>query len=198
MYPTTAEVLGFQDNPTLCWVVAFPDPVNASTVGVFAALLAREMVPDAAPLDSGVKVRVKETLWPAEIVWGSDIPARLNSGLVVVADEIVTLDPAADRVAVKVFLLPRVTVPKLNVAALAVNWPANPPVPERAIEWEGLAQAFDFTVIWPVCFPLVPGLKATTKVTLWPGGKLIGRLNPLRLNPEPLTIALEIVTVEIR
>ena len=35
-------------------------------------------------------------------------------------------------------------------------------------------------------------------VTLWPGGKLIGRLNPLRLNPEPLTLAREIVTVEAR
>lgn len=122
----------------------------------------------------------------------------MNSEFVVLADEIVTLDPLAERVAVRVLLLPTLTLPKFSALALETSCPPETPVPERAIEWEGVPQAFEKTVIWPVCVPLAVGVKVTVNVTLWPGGKLIGRLNPLRLNPVPLTVVREIVTVELR
>lgn len=132
------------------------------------------------------------------MVFGRDNPARVNSEFVVLADEIVTLDPLADRVAVRALLLPTPTLPKFSALALETSWPPEAPVPERAMEWEGVPHAFEKTLIWPVCVPLAWGAKATVNVTLWPGGKLIGRLNPLRLNPAPLTVAREIVTVEPR
>ena len=49
LYPTTAEGLEFQWRLTSCSDVVVPDPVRVSTVGALAALLMREMLPDAAP-----------------------------------------------------------------------------------------------------------------------------------------------------
>ena len=72
LYPTTDEALAVQERPTLCCVVAVPDPVKVSIVGVWAAL--REMLPDAVPLARGAKVRLNDTVWPAEIVLGKEIP----------------------------------------------------------------------------------------------------------------------------
>jgi hypothetical protein len=189
-------VLGLQDRATACWVAPVPDPVRVSTAGVFAALLASEMLPDAVPLVRGVKVRVTETLCPAEMVFGRDNPARVNSEFVVLADEIVTLDPVADRVAVRVLLLPTLTLPKFKVLALEFSCPAETPVPDSAIVREEF-EAFEFTVIPPVELPPAFGVKATVNVTLCPLFKVIGRLSPLRLNPVPLTLVCEIVNVEL-
>ena len=50
LYPTTADGLGLQKRLTLCGGVAVPNPVRVSSVGVLAALLVREMLPDAVPL----------------------------------------------------------------------------------------------------------------------------------------------------
>jgi len=35
----------------------------------------------------------------------------------------------------------------------------------------------------------------TLKLTLWPTLKVIGKLKPLALNPEPVVVAAEIVTL---
>jgi hypothetical protein len=70
LYPTTDEGLELQERLTLCEGIAVPDPVSVSTIGVSAALLVREMLPEAVPLGAGVKVRVNEVLWPAAIVTG--------------------------------------------------------------------------------------------------------------------------------
>jgi hypothetical protein len=110
-----------------------PDPVRVSIVGVFAALLAREMIPDAVPLARGVKVKVSDTLCPAAMVLGKDIPPRINSALLEVAEDRVALEPVAVRVAVRVLLVPTVTLPKFRAGALEVSWPAGIPLPNRAI-----------------------------------------------------------------
>jgi len=62
LYPTTSEGLEVQLRLTLCGGAAVPDPVRASTVGELAALLRKEMIPEALPLACGVKVRVNEAL----------------------------------------------------------------------------------------------------------------------------------------
>lgn len=85
---------------------------------------------------------------------GRNNPPRVNSEFVVLADEMVTLDPVADRVAVSVLLLPTPTLPKFSALELETSCPAETPAPERAIEWEGVPQALENTVIWPVCIPL--------------------------------------------
>jgi hypothetical protein len=196
LYPATDEVLALHDRDTVCWEALVPDPVKVSTAGVLAALLASETLPDAVPLALGAKVRVTEMLCPAEMVFGRDSPARVNSEFVVLADEMVTLDPVAERVAVSALLLPTVTLPKFKVLALEVSCPAETPVPDSAIVREEF-EAFELTVIPPLELPPAFGVKATVNVTFCPLFNVIGRLSPLRLNPVPLTFACEIVNAEL-
>jgi hypothetical protein len=196
LYPATGEVLAVHDRATLCRAAPVPDPVGVSTAGVLAALLASEMLPDAVPLALGAKVRVTEMLCPAGMVLGKDIPASVNSEFVVLADEIVTLDPVAERLAVSVLMLPTFTLPKFKVLALEVSFPPETPVPESAIVSEEF-EAFEFTVIPPLELPPAFGVKTTLNVTLSPLFKVIGRLSPLRLNPVPLTFACEIISAEV-
>ena len=60
LYPTTAEGLAVQLRLTLCGAAAVP--VRVSTVGELAALLRKEMIPEAVPLVCGAKVRVNDAL----------------------------------------------------------------------------------------------------------------------------------------
>jgi hypothetical protein len=53
---------------------AAPDPAKVSTTVVLAALLEREMLPDAAPVLAGVKISKTDALWPAAMVRGRDNP----------------------------------------------------------------------------------------------------------------------------
>jgi len=110
---------------------------------------------------------VNDALWPAVIVLGKDNPPRRNSGLVEVAEETVTLDPVAVRVAVRVLLVPTVTLPKFKAVALEVNWPAEMPVPDRATVRSGF-KAFETIAIPPLVLPATFGVKRTLKVTLCP------------------------------
>jgi hypothetical protein len=196
LYPATVEGLELQERLTLCGDATVPDPVSFSIVGVLTALLLREMLPDAVPPAWGVKVRVNDVLWPTAIVVGTDIPPRWNSGLVEVAEEIFTLDPVAVSVAVRVLLVPTVTLPKLMLVALGFKRPEEMPVPDRAIFRAGLT-AFDTTAIPPLVLPPTFGVKRTVKVKLCPLFRLRGVLKPLKLNPAPVTVAFEIVTVEL-
>ena len=129
------------------------------------------------------------------IVLGKDNPLRRNSGLVEVADETVTFELVAVRMAVRVLLVPTVTLPKLKAVALEVSWPEMP-VPDRAMVSAGLFEAFETIAIPPLVLPTTFGVKRTLKVTLCPLFRIKGRLKPLKLNPAPVPVACEIVTVE--
>jgi len=179
LYPTTAEGLEVQLRLTLCAGAAVPDPVRVSTVGELAALLRKEMIPDAVPLVCGVKVRVTDALWPAAIVVGKDKPPRVNSGLVEVAEEIFTLAAVAVRVALRVLLVRMVTLPKFKAVGLEVNPPAEIPLPARAIVKIGF-EAFETTAIAPLAVPTTFGAKKILKVMLCPFFRLNGRLKSLK------------------
>ncbi len=197
LYPATGEMLGFQRRVTTCdAVAAVPDPDRVSTTGVLAASLASEMLPDAAPLLCGVKVSETGALCPAAMVAGSDNPLRRNSGLVVAADMMVTLDPVAVSVAVMTLLAPTATLPKSNAPALDVNRPAETPVPERPTARFGFT-AFETMLMAPLASPPASGLKVTLKVTLSPWLRLTGKFKPLKPKPTPVTVAWEMVTVEV-
>lgn len=195
LYPATTDVLGFQRRLTVCDSVAVPDPDRVSTTGVLAALLASEILPDAAPLLWGVKVSETGALCPAARVLGRDNPTRRNSELVEVADVMVTLEPVAVSVAVKVLLVPTVTPPKSNTPALDVNRPPETPVPERATARFGF-DASETTAMAPLTAPPTFGLKRTLKVMLCPPFRLKGKVRPLKLKPAPVTVAWEMVSVE--
>ena len=103
-------MLGLQRRLTECGAAAVPDPVKVSTTDGLVASLARAILPDAVPVLCGLKVRVSDTLCPAARVLGRDIPLRLNSALLEVAEDMVTLDPVAVSVAVALLLVPTATL----------------------------------------------------------------------------------------
>ena len=95
-------------------------PVNAST-GELAALLVNDALSEAAPLAWGVKVTVMVALLPAAMLNGKDCPLRANSEVAVAAEETITVEPVALRVAVVRLLCPTTTLPKLKVPGLIVS-----------------------------------------------------------------------------
>ena len=127
---------------------------------------------------------------------GKDNPPRRNSGLVEVAEEILTLDAVAVRVAVRVLLVRMVTLPKFKTVRLEVKRPAGIPLPARAMVKVGF-EAFETTAIDPLALPTTFGVKRILKVTLCPLLRLKGKFKPLKPNPAPVTVAFEIVTVEL-
>jgi len=128
-------------------------------------------------------------------VSGRLIPLKLNPAPFGVIWEIVRTEPPVFvSVSASVVLLPVVTLPKLRLAGFAVSWPGVTPVPDSGTFRAGL-DAFD--VIARVPLTLLPdvGAKLTLKLTLWPTLKVIGKLKPLALKPEPVALAAEIVTL---
>jgi hypothetical protein len=118
---TPLELLAPQESCT--WCCATPVPVNASTTEVVEALLLKEIVPEAVPLLCGVNVTFTCALCPAASAIGNETPFKLNSGLLVLADETVTLELLALSVAVKLLFWPTVMVPKSSVVGNSSNCP---------------------------------------------------------------------------
>ncbi len=57
-------------------------------------------------------------------------------------------------------------------------------------------EAFEVMLTLPLAAPLVVGAKSTMNDVLWPAVKVKGKDRPLRLNPEPLAVAAEIVRLD--
>jgi hypothetical protein len=143
-----------------------------------------------------VKITETDALWPAAMVLGRDSPVRWNSELVEVADEIVTLDPAAARFIFRTLLVPTGTLPKFNALMLEVNSPVETPLADSAMARFGFA-AFEATAIFPRMFPAVLAVKITLKVMLCPLARVTGRGKPLVPNGPPVTFTPEMVTAEL-
>jgi len=110
-----------------------------------------------------VKFTVNDALWPDAIFRGNDTPLRLNSELVVVGDETVTLDPLALRAIVRLLLIPTTRLPKFKVVGLTANRPAAVPVADRDIvrvEFE----ASEITEMLPLALPLDFGANTALNV----------------------------------
>lgn len=195
LYPTTSvEVLAAHERSTLCCGGAVPLPVKDSLVGEFEALLAKEMFAEAVPLDCGVNVTVTDVVCPAVIVNGNDTPLSLNSDELAEADDTVTFDPVAVKVAVNWLLWPTTTLPKFKVVGLTPNWPGTVPVPDNEMVRVEL-EASEVNEIVPLVAPAAAGAKVAPKVKLCPAIRVRGRLSPLMLNPLPLTLACDTVIV---
>lgn len=97
--------------------------MTVAELGEFEALLKKERLTEATPLDCGVNVTVKFTLWPAAMVAGNVRPPRANSELPKLTEETTTLAPVALSVPVWLPLAPTVTLPKLIVPGLTLNCP---------------------------------------------------------------------------
>ena len=136
------------------------------------------------------------TLWAAPSVNGRVIPLKLNPAPLGVICEIVSADPPEFvSFSAKLELLPVVTFPKPRLVGLAVSWPGVIPVPDSGTFTAEL-DAFDVMARLPLAVLPDVGAKVTLKLTLWPTLKVIGKLKPLAVKPEPVALAAEIVTLD--
>lgn len=137
-----------------------------------------------------------DALWPAGMVLGRDSPVKWNSGLVEVAEEIVTLDPKAARLIFKTLLVPTGTLPKLNVLMLEVSRRVETALANSGMSRFGFA-AFETKAIFPRMFPSALAVKITLKVMLCPLARVTGKIKPLVPNGPPVTFTAEMVSDEL-
>jgi hypothetical protein len=188
LYPVTSgDALAVQERETLCIGVGVPVPLNESA-GELEALLAKETVPEAAPVACGVNARVNCTLLPAGIVTGKDSPLRVNSELLTLADVTVTLAPVALSVAGRFALVATTTLPKAKLAGVTANCPAAVPVPDSGM-FKVRFDAFEATARFPLALPEEDGVKMTLKVMLCPDVRITGGLSPVTLKAVLVTVS---------
>jgi len=136
-------------------------PVTVSVVVEGCALLVKVSVAFAAPAVRGLKVTENEVLWPAGMVTGSDNPPTLNTELVELTAETVTLAPLAVRLPDADPLVPTTTLPRLKVAGLTLSCPTGAtPVPDNGMVSVGLV-AFEVRVTLPLALAAAVGVQVT-------------------------------------
>jgi hypothetical protein len=116
-------------------------------------------------------------LWPAGIVVGSDMPLRVNSELLLLADVIVMLAPPAVNFPLCEAVDPTVTFPNDALVGERLSWPEVVPVPLSGIHANLEFLAF-MNCSAPVTDPEICGENKTLNVTLWPGVRVMGKDNP--------------------
>ncbi len=92
-------------------------------------------------------------------------------------------------------MLPRVTFPKLKLMGVVPSESLTP-VPESETTAGELVAALT-TEMLPEALPLTVGVKVAVKVVLWPAVRVSGSEGPLMLNPAPVTVAWETVTLPV-
>jgi hypothetical protein len=168
-------------------VIAFPDNEIVS-VG-FDALEDMVTLPLADPETVGANFTVKVALCPALNVTGAVMPLSVNPDPLMAACEIVTLDaPEFVNVSDSDCVLPTVTVPNARLVGFAVMLPAVAPVPEIGMVKVGFA-AFEVIVRLPLAETDAVGANFTVNVALCPAFNVRGAVRPLRVKPDPLTVA---------
>ena len=160
------------------------------------ALLTKERLAATAPEACGKKVTVNGADWPTARVAGNEIPLRTNSGLVLVAEEIVTDEPVALSVPVRDVLDPVLTLPKLNPVGMSLNCPGVFPLPASAMLSCGL-EALEKIARVPETEPETAGVKRTLNVRLCPAPRLVGSDKPLIVNAPLDMLACETVTLVV-
>jgi hypothetical protein len=134
---------------------------------------------EAEPVDCGVNFAVKETLFPAAIVTGKEIPDNENSELVTLAADTTTLAPEALNDPVCVALDPTVTLPKLKDPGVTLSDPAAAAEPKSGMVKFGTVDA---TEMLPLAAFVLLGVKVTFSVMLCPAESVSGSPGPLSVN----------------
>ena len=157
--------------------MAIPVPERASVA--VEVLPVKVKLAEAAPLDCGANVAVKETLFPAAIVTGKERPFREYSELLTLAAETTTLALEALRVPVLFIFDPTATWPKFRAPGVTLRDPAAPAAPESGTTTLGTLES---TVSCPLVLFEVVGVKVTFSVMLCPAAKVRGRPGAVKLN----------------
>jgi hypothetical protein len=114
----------------------------------------------------------------------------------VVADEMVTLDPVALSVIGRLLVVPTVTLLKFVLLGDSANCPEAAPAPDNDIVSDEF-DAVDISEMLPDALPPVVGAKTAPKVKLCPGARVSGKLNPLTLKAAPVGRTWETVRLEL-
>jgi hypothetical protein len=147
------------------------------------------------PVDEGVSVTLNDALCPGVNISGVLIPDRLNPAPVTVAAEIVVFTPPVFfTVSVCVWFCPTTTLVKVRLAGVAVSAAGVSAVPLNARD-KLASEAFEVRDIFPLKLPADGGLSVTLNDALCPGVRVSGVVIPDKLNPVPLTVDPEIVTL---
>jgi hypothetical protein len=175
-----------------------PLPETKTLIGVLAPLTVNDSVPVADPEAPGVKPIPNVLLWFGARVSGSVSPVTVKGALIDAADIVRFWELVFVTVSACVWLLPIGTLPKLKVLGFAVRLPlvrlpGAAPVPESAI-FTGSPPA---KAKLPLALPTVVGLNTIWKLTLCCGNRVKGRVKPVVLKPEPVTVACVTVTLEL-
>ena len=102
--------------------------------------------------------------------------------------------PVFFTVSERVLLFDTCTLPKLRLEGFGESAPGVTPVPDRAILRVGLGPLFRIAR-FPLTLPADDGANTTLKVLLWPAVRVTGKLRPLTLNPAPVAVDCEMVTL---
>src|SRR5579863_6807108 len=129
------------------------------------------------------------------MVTGNDSPLTVNSPLLRLTEETVTVAPEATSCAVFCELFPTTTLPKFKLVGFTANVPVGFPMPANGI-FSVEFDALDVMARFPLSLPAEGGVNTTLNVMLWPTLRVSGGTIPLTLNPAPVALAREIVTSE--
>ena len=98
-------------------------------------------------------------------------------------------------VTVWVLVTPTVTLPKLTLAGITEIRGCTPlPVTEIVV---GELVALLTKLILPVALPAVAGAKPTVSEKLWPAARVTAPAKPLTLNPAPVMVTCERLTLAV-
>ncbi len=174
-----------------------PVPDTATEFGELVALLTSVTVPLALPVTLGANTTFRFAVCPAEIVVPLIPLVTLNPDPVTLICEMVRLEfPVFFTATSSGVDPPRISLPKFRlIVASEIVRVALAPVPLNAIVYVGFVVALLLIVTLPVTLPEAVGPNATVKLDVCPADNVNGTDNPLSLNPVPLTVALEIVTL---
>jgi hypothetical protein len=183
------------EGKTLSCPAAVPDPLSGTDSVGSAALELVTKFPVTLPPTLGANVTLNVTLWFAESVTGEAIPAKLNPDPLDDICEMVNAEPPTFvSVAARVLLLPVAIGPKFRLVGLAASCAGATAVPDSGTFIVELA-ALELIARFPLAFPVAVGAKATLKLALWPIPSVKGSVNPDALNPDPVMLMEEIVTL---
>jgi hypothetical protein len=178
-------------------VLLTPVPDTATEFGELVALLTTVTVPLALPVTLGANTTFRFAVCPAESVVPLIPLVTLNPEPLTLICEMVKLEfPVFFAATSSGIDPPRISLPKFKlVVASEIVRVAVVPVPLKAIVCVALV-ALLLIVTVPVTPPAAAGLNATVKFKVFAGPSVNGVESPLILNPAPLTLTLDTVTLD--
>ena len=166
-----------------------PDPLNGMLRLGFEASLVMATLPLIDPLVCGANCTLKLFDCPAARLNGRLSPLTLYPlPLAAVWLIFTVVPPEFVSVTESVWLVPVCTFPKDRLEGFDTRDPGVSPVAESAIFRDGFVASLAIVTL-PVTVPATCGAKETLKPRPCPAAKVNGKVNPLRLNPVPVTLA---------